>query len=376
MAALTDLEMRDVEKIGLSEFNLRQLRKIAQHQDGKRSRDLSQVVPTGAPNKRGNPSDAENGFADVEDIIFESESVPNNIALCNLVTLLNEEERIRIGDIESEFEERFGFPMSLSEDETLLSYLTAAESKGVCSISANRKFIEKGSNRFFNLSSFLFEEVSVAVEAVESEYQRHFGAFGSALQLDEGESIERYLMLAEQEGVCVIVKKGTRQFVQLVEKGDEFSDLTALVTEEESIRTSRLNDKYKAKFGCDLPFIAGENLESYLSRAEANDACKIVKVGKHDFVEPVTVSGSGGESIDHRGQAEETSLSCSSKPFLFTHVIIDGRGCLIGKGDKGSFSSSAFMRGLLGLLQSAGADADRVRAIFIRHFFRITDEIS
>ena len=61
-------------------------------------------------------------------------------------------------------------------------------------------------------------------------------------------------------------------------------------------------------------------------------------------------------------KAEENSFSKKGKPFQLTHVLIDGRGSLIGKGDNGCFSSSVFMFRLMELLQLAGADAETVCA--------------
>ena len=53
------------------------------------------------------------------------------------------------------------------------------------------------------------------------------------------------------------------------------------------------------------------------------------------------------------------ALKSDKKPFATTRVIIDGRGCLVGKGRQ--FSAQTFKKRLDNLLHEAGADAEQVR---------------
>jgi len=77
---------------------------------------------------------------------------------------------------------------------------------------------------------------------------------------------------------------------------------------------------------------------------------------------PPSVKVADGGNGSASGAILDTSLPRSKKVFLFTHVVIDGRGCLVGKGDK-NFSASLFMDSLRDSLQMAGAEASRVRTL-------------
>jgi hypothetical protein len=79
------------------------------------------------------------------------------------------------------------------------------------------------------------------------------------------------------------------------------------------------------------------------------------------------LSGAGdGNDLDKKTKKHEGTPKANIK-FASTHVVIDGRGCLVGKGDKG-FSAAAFSASLNHLLLAAGAQAKMVRLAFPIYF--------
>jgi hypothetical protein len=57
----------------------------------------------------------------------------------------------------------------------------------------------------------------------------------------------------------------------------------------------------------------------------------------------------------------------SSRRLVFAHVLIDGRGCLVGKGNQG-FYVDVFKDAVSDLLREAGAGAERV-SVHLHHVF-------
>jgi len=80
----------------------------------------------------------------------------------------------------------------------------------------------------------------------------------------------------------------------------------------------------------------------------------------------VNTNPSGQNALDSTDaqlrSMQNLSLKSKKKPFATTRVIIDGRGCLVGKGN--NFSAPIFKERLDAMLLKVGAHADQVRNTF------------